>query len=296
VGIGEDDIERIFDLFYQVPDSGDKQGSGIGLAFTKQLVEHMNGSIEVKSQLNKGSEFTVTLPLRTSEKVNIEKWEPGSDSPYNTSFSVDWKEESKALNSLEEELPHIDGKPTILLVEDNRDVLFYVQSLLKDEYNVATAVDGVEGMEKALGLVPDIIITDAMMPRKDGLTLCKEVKSSTILNHIPVIVITAKTTSEDMLTGLKCGADVYIRKPFQPEELLIRISNLLEFIKVMKVKYMKAVLEENTKEPLDANMIFLHNVTNLIFKKISNPNLSPQQINQRYLGIFLFRLYSTCEN
>jgi AraC-like DNA-binding protein len=104
------------------------------------------------------------------------------------------------------------------------------------------------------------------------------VKSSTILNHIPVIVITAKTTSEDMLTGLKCGADVYIRKPFQPEELLIRISNLLEFIKVMKVKYMKAVLEEGSKEPMDANMIFLHNVTNLIFKKISNPNLGPQQI------------------
>ncbi|WP_339116175.1 ATP-binding protein [Petrimonas sp.] len=279
VGISEDDFERIFDLFYQVPNSGDKQGSGIGLAFTKQLVEHMNGTIEVKSQLNKGSEFTVTLPLRTNEKVNIEKWEPGSDSPYNTSFSVDWKDESKACQSVfEEEVPHVDGKPSILLVEDNPDVLFYVQSLLKDEYNVIAAVDGVDGMEKALRLIPDIIITDAMMPRKDGLTLCKEVKSSTILNHIPVIVITAKTTSEDMLTGLKCGADVYIRKPFQPEELLIRISNLLEFIKVMKVKYMKAVLEEGSKEPMDANMIFLHNVTNLIFKKISNPNLGPQQI------------------
>ncbi len=278
VGISEEDIEKIFDLFYQVPNPGDKQGSGIGLAYTKQLVEHMNGTIEVKSQINKGSEFTVTLPLKTNGKALIEKWEPGSDSPYNTSFSMDRKDEPDAVTSTEEDLSPIDDKPAILLVEDNRDVLIYIRSLLKDNYNVVTAVDGIDGMEKALKLIPDIIITDAMMPRKDGLTLCKEVKSSTILNHIPVIMITAKTASEDMLAGLKCGADVYIRKPFQPEELLIRISNLLEFIKVMKVKYMKAVFDGDSKEPMDANMVFLHNVTNLIFKKISNPNLNAQQI------------------
>ena len=116
------------------------------------------------------------------------------------------------------------------------------------------------------------------MPRKDGLTLCREVKLSTILNHIPIIMITAKTDSDDMLAGLKCGADVYIRKPFQPEELLIRISNLLDFIKVMKVKYMNAVLDEDSKEPQDANMVFLQNVTDLILEKISNPDLNPQLI------------------
>lgn len=278
VGINEDDIERIFDLFYQVPQSEGKQGTGIGLAYTKQLVERMKGTIEVKSQANKGSEFTVTLPIRTNEKVNIEKWEPGSDSPYNTIPSVEENVEQKATEENEDDDRQIEGKPTILVIEDNRDVLLYIQSLLKDDYNVVTAVDGMDGMEKALRLIPDIIVTDAMMPRKDGLTLCREVKSSAILNHIPIIMITAKTASEDMLEGLKCGADVYIRKPFQSEELLIRISNLLEFIKTMKVKYMKAVLEKDSKEPMDVNMTFLHNVTNLILKKMSNPNLGPQQI------------------
>ncbi len=238
----------------------------------------MKGTIEVKSQANKGSEFTVTLPIRTNEKVNIEKWEPGSDSPYNTIPSVEENVEQKATEENEDDDRQIEGKPTILVIEDNRDVLLYIQSLLKDDYNVVTAVDGMDGMEKALRLIPDIIVTDAMMPRKDGLTLCREVKSSAILNHIPIIMITAKTASEDMLEGLKCGADVYIRKPFQSEELLIRISNLLEFIKTMKVKYMKAVLEKDSKEPMDVNMTFLHNVTNLILKKMSNPNLGPQQI------------------
>ncbi len=276
-GINEEDIERIFDLFYQAPQS-DKQGSGIGLAFTKQLVERMHGTIEVKSQINRGSEFTVTLPIKTSEKINIEKWEPGSDSPYNSRTSSDWKFEPEAFILNEDEFTQVEGKPVILVVEDNIDVQFYIQSLLKDDYNVITASDGVDGMEKALKFIPDIIITDAMMPRKDGLTFCKEVKASTILNHIPVVMITARTTSEDMITGLKCGADAYIKKPFQAEELLIRISNLLDLIKVMKIKYMKAILEEDSKEPTDANMIFLQNVTNLIFKRISNPSLGPQQI------------------
>lgn len=281
VGISEEDLGKIFDLFYRVSDSsGNQHGSGIGLAFTKQLVEQMNGTIEVKSQLYKGSEFTVTLPLRSFGSENIEKWEPGSDSPYNTNFSVYRKQELGPPPDIlaEEESPGIEGKPTILLVEDNPDVLAFVYTLLRDGYNVVTAVDGVDGLKKAFALVPDIIITDAMMPRKDGLTLCREVKSSTILNHIPIIMITAKTDSDDMLAGLKCGADVYIRKPFQPEELLIRISNLLDFIKVMKVKYMNAVLDEDSKEPQDANMVFLQNVTDLILEKISNPDLNPQLI------------------
>lgn len=278
IGIDTDELERIFDLFYQVPSSENKQGSGIGLAYTKQLVERMNGTIEVKSQINEGSEFTVTLPIRTNEKVHIEKWEPGSESPHSIHNLADSKDEKAELILDKEVNTQIDGKPVILVVEDNKDVLFYMQSLLKDDYSVITAVDGVDAMEKAFRLVPDIIITDAMMPRKDGFSLCKEVKSSTILNHIPIIVVTAKTASEDMLAGLKCGADAYITKPFQPEELLIRVANLLELIKVMKAKYMKIVLEEKPKDHSDTNMTFLHNVTNLILNNISDPNLNPQQI------------------
>lgn len=286
MGISEEDMERIFDLFYQVPKTN-KQGSGIGLAFVKQLVEHMKGTINVKSQINQGTEFTITLPIKTTEKVVVEKWDADTEPSNNPNLpqSCESVVDSKVFQENSEvELAIDDTKPTLLVIEDNNDVLLYMQSLLKTDYNVVTAVDGVDGMEKALKVMPDIIITDAMMPRKDGCELCKEVKSSNILNHIPIIMITAKATSEDMLEGLKCGADLYIRKPFQPEELLVRISNLLELIKTMKIKYMKAVLEEDTNEVTDSNLIFLQEVANFIHQNLSDPSLAPRQVAE-YLNI-----------
>lgn len=281
IGINDDEQERIFDAFYQSPLARDKNGSGIGLAFTKQLVERMHGKIGVKSKIGQGSVFTVTLPLKTSEDVTVEEWDPDNNNfvpPINRSAELR-KRESLLPHSRESESINAN-KPIILVVEDNLDVLFFIKSLLKEEYNVVTATDGVEGLEKALRIIPDVIVTDIMMSRKDGLTLCKEIKASTALNHIPVIMITAKITTSDMLEGLKLGADAYLAKPFQAEELLFRISNLLALTKAMKEKYMKAVFQGEIKDQqtVDVNMAFLKKTTEIIHKKINDPNLSPQQI------------------
>jgi signal transduction histidine kinase/DNA-binding response OmpR family regulator/ligand-binding sensor domain-containing protein len=237
IGIPESQQLHIFDRFYQLDNSHTRktEGTGIGLALTKELVKLMEGEITVKSPptgANRGTEFTVTLPL-----TNI----PAAE---NIIYSDLKDTQSKQINIASansvnpDEEKQAKEKPLILLVEDNADVVAYTASCLPD-YRLAVGQDGREGFEIASEIIPDLIITDVMMPFVDGFELCRQLRSDEHTSHIPIIMLTAKADIESKMEGLEKGADAYLEKPFHREELLIRIKKLLELRKNLQQFYLK---------------------------------------------------------
>lgn len=216
MGISEKELPKIFDRFYQTENHTVSYvgGSGIGLSLAKELVELMEGHIEVKSELDKGSEFKVFLPIHKNapEKYTIQHSNPPITS--NTPIQI----LSQSSDSKDQIL--------VLLIEDNIDVTAYILSCLADRFQVETARNGKKGVDKALEIIPDIIICDVMMPEMDGFEVCKKLKSDRRTSHIPIILLTAKATREDRIIGLSQGADAYLTKPFDEHELLVRINNL----------------------------------------------------------------------
>ncbi|MDD3787151.1 MAG: response regulator [Petrimonas sp.] len=274
-GISEEDLARIFEPFYQCSDLDANIGSGIGLHYAKQLAERMHGKIFAESKVGEGSVFTLILPV----KQQVETVFPvlKMDEIFKSFQFAKTKELQELDRMLEkqEELPDADMATTILLVEDNNDVVLYIKALLPVGYRLVHAKDGQQGMDMAQELVPDLIITDVMMPLKDGFSLCRDIKSSELLNHIPVIILTAKTATEDQLTGLECGADAFLKKPFNPDELLIRIQKLLESRRLLKEKYLRSVLKGEKKMEKDVNLDFLQRVTDIVYREMQNSDFSP---------------------
>lgn len=272
VGIPKEELKHIFELFYQSPSTKSMSGTGIGLAFTKMLVDKMHGKITVESEIGKGTTFTVILPLK-NKNVKI--------TPISENIGKELITLPKTMESdLEEDAVCDDNiknseLPTILLVEDNKDVTLYIKSLLEANYNIITAKNGKEGMELAEKCVPDLVITDVMMPIKNGYELCKEMKESVLLNHIPIIMLTAKTLKEDRLQGLKYGIEAYIEKPFSSKELLLRVHNILENRKILKEKYLN-ITDSNSQARLhnDENLKFLQKVIEIIHSELNNPNFN----------------------
>ncbi|MBK8193787.1 MAG: response regulator [Lewinellaceae bacterium] len=242
-GIPEETLPYIFDRFYQSDDSAIRSadGTGIGLTLTRELVKLMQGQISAKSPVpgnTGGTEFTVVLPvLRTAP---IQSGLPDSR-PATPASAVRPASGSSGQPS---------NKPLVLLVEDNPDVVRYLQTCLHSGYRIETTFDGVQGIEKALESVPDLIISDVMMPRKDGFEVCRVLKNDERTSHIPIILLTAKADIESRLVGLKRGADAYLAKPFHKEELLVRIYNLLEVRRRLQTHYLTlAGLKEGEMPP-----------------------------------------------
>jgi len=238
IGIPEDQMQYIFDRFYQSDNSHTRmaEGKGIGLALTKELVKLMEGEISVKSPptgTNKGSEFTIMLPFK-----RLAIAEPGIAYP-----GLKYIPQQKINGTTENKNEFIDEnanseKPLILLVEDNADVVAYTASCLPD-YRLAVGKDGMEGLEIATDTIPDLIITDVMMPLMDGFELCHKLRNDERTSHIPIIMLTAKADMASKMEGLERGADVYLEKPFYREELLLRIKKLLELRKHLQQHYLK---------------------------------------------------------
>lgn len=298
-GIPAEDLDKIFEMFYQSDNARNTTGSGIGLSFTKMMVEKMKGQITVESELGKGTTFTVTLPLKNNEMGQIDPLIKEASHSLTVPEMVD-----VSIDEFDDEEPENgdvnNGKPIVLVVEDNKDVSRYITSLLEDKYCVINARNGQEGLEMAEEYIPDIVITDVMMPVKDGACLCIELKQNVMLNHIPVIMVTAKSDDEDRIKGLKCGAEVYLKKPFYSEELFASIHNLLEGRKktIEKFKDSFANTFSGTRDKIesDANLKYLQTVTDIIVSEIQNPNLStvliaekmfesPSQLNRKLNGI-----------
>ena len=235
--IAEKDLPHIFDPFYQGDASVGNLRTGIGLSLVRQMTEAMDGKIEVSSMKEQGTKFLVTLPQSHADE-EFKKWLPEEGLLEEERLAVN-KDNRTSLDeedstSMEKENMALQQdedmrQPTILVIEDNADIARYMGAILEDRYRVLFALDGKEGLAKAEEYMPDLILTDLMMPEMDGYELCRVVRASDILNHIPVIVVTARCEEKDLLMGLEAGADAYLVKPFSADELKIRVMKLLEF-------------------------------------------------------------------
>lgn len=238
VGISAIELPHIFDRFYQANDAHNRtgEGTGIGLALVQELIKLMDGKIQVKSKIGQGSEFIVTLPIRQKAP------ETTASIPV-TSFNSTFKK--PILPTIE--TPNESNKPHLLIIEDNPDVVAYLAICLQNNYHIQVGKDGQEGIDIALQNTPDLIITDIMMPYKDGFEVCLTLKNDARTSHIPIIMLTAKADMASKLAGLERGADDYLAKPFHKEELLVRIRKLLELRQKLQKYYLAdAGLIENT--------------------------------------------------
>ena len=280
-GISKKELPHIFDRFYQVDNSNSRnyEGTGIGLALTKELVELMQGNIEVKSQIGKGSVFIVQIPV-TNKAVQSKEIQNVLVVPTTNMLTHESLNETPSLT-------HTTDLPLVLIIEDNIDVAHYLKTCLAEKYQVLHAKDGAIGIEMALEHIPDLIISDVMMPNKDGFEVCQTLKTDERTNHIPIIMLTAKVTIEDRLTGLAQGADVYLAKPFEKQELLLRLHNLLELRRTLQKKYSDDSLAVKTVEqPQPIEDPFIQKVRAIILADLENENFSLDDLTQQ---VFLSR-------
>ncbi|WP_027419550.1 hybrid sensor histidine kinase/response regulator transcription factor [Crocinitomix catalasitica] len=239
IGISKEDQKKVFNKFYQADASSTRrgEGTGIGLAFVKELVELMNGTIKLESDINSGTSITISIPVNTRGHKALFIREQSTDSLQSKLVEV----------SISNSLENFKSK-RILIVEDNEDIQQFIQHLLNEAgYETYIAKDGHEGISMAEEIIPDVIVSDIMMPKMDGYQLLKSVKNSFPTEHIPVILLTAKASFDSMIDGLTEGADDYIAKPFNPNELLLRIANLINLQEKLHLKFANSIDSIETK-------------------------------------------------
>jgi len=234
-GIAEAQIPYIFDRFFQAPLTG-AEGTGIGLALAKELAHLMGGSISVKSKLGKGTNFTLLLPIKNEAPLLAPSEATTTAQHSNASFAGSPSLPGQKAGTG----PLVGLQPEVLLIEDHPDVVAYIASCLQKEYRVLVGKDGQEGIDIAIETIPDLIITDVMMPYKDGFEVCHKLKNDERTSHIPIIMLTAKSDMESKLEGLERGADAYLTKPFHKEELLLRIKKLMELRENLQQYYLSS--------------------------------------------------------
>ncbi len=293
IGIPKENIEKIFDRFYQVDSSHtrEQEGTGIGLALTKELVELHKVKIEVESETGKGTTFIVRIPLGKEhlkpEEIIEEKVREEILTPVIEAELVDeitTRKEKTDIDVLIE-----TDKPLLLIVEDNSDVRKYIISHLEDNYRIQEAVDGVDGLEQAFNHIPDLIISDVMMPKMDGFEMCNKLKTDERTSHIPIIMLTAKATSQDKISGYETGADDYIMKPFDAAELKVRIKKLIEIRRKLQEKFRSA----DFAVPPGLSSIdeqFMKRVLNVVNEHISEEKFSINELGKE-VGMSREHLY-----
>jgi signal transduction histidine kinase/ligand-binding sensor domain-containing protein/DNA-binding NarL/FixJ family response regulator len=276
MGIAEEELSNIFSRFYQTDASSVREsgGTGIGLALTKELVGLMNGAIEAKSAIDKGSEFSVIIPV--SKNASKSKIVQANNVPQSPILKAPkYPEPSSAVNA---ELP------LALIIEDNLDVAHYLKTCLTNKYETMHAVNGIAGIELAFEKIPDIIICDVMMPGKDGFEVCETLKTDKRTDHIPIVILTAKVTVQDRITGLSHGADAYLAKPFNKEELFIRLDQLIsirtKLIRKIQQEGITGLLKKHKKNP---KLQFLQKVEKLILDEIDNASFGSGELAKKLL-------------
>lgn len=274
-GISEDNLSRIFDRFYQVQVQGSAKnhGIGIGLSIVKELLKIYGGFITATSKPGEGTCFTVTLPVAPLCMPAHEM----TDAPilsrvvaYSDLLEVD--EEGYGPDDGEPEAEKGDAGTLILIVEDNVEMAHYIRDSLKDQYDCVIAKDGKEGTDKAVELIPDLIVTDVMMPETDGLAFCHNIKADVRTSHIPVIMLTAKADQASKIEGLKTGADDYLSKPFDRQELRLKIHNLIASRVLMRERYSKEVrIEPSAVTATSMDETFLKKAISIVEENLVNP-------------------------
>ncbi len=248
VGIPDQQLPFVFDRFYQVDNSATRaaEGTGVGLALTRELVELLEGNISVDSQVEVGTTFLVHLPIRRTADLITSNAPASPAFPAVAGGAVTYAYNEEAGTEGE------DQQPVLLLVEDNQDVVIYIRKLLNDQYRVHEAANGRDGIKRAQELIPDVIISDVMMPFVDGYALCDTLKKDERTSHVPIILLTAKATDEERIRGLKAGADAFLVKPFNQQELFVRLASLVSLREELRKRYATGTFapaeEENQPE------------------------------------------------
>src|SRR5690606_826544 len=297
VGIPPADLPHVFDRFYQAGSAGPRRhgGSGIGLAIVRELVVLHGGTIGVWSEEGRGTRFTVVLPdapvppeagdgradpLGEPSVFDLAVLSVGAapgpeaahDAPAEpTDEPTDGPTEGPTEGPTDDGAPEL---PLVLVVEDNADLRAYIRHQLAGAFQLAEAADGADGLEKALALVPDLVISDVMMPGMDGYALCRTLKTDERTSHVPVVLLTARADAESKIAGLETGADDYVPKPFHAEELRVRVRNLIEGRRRLRARFSREVLVLGVSEvALPAREVsFLEHVQALVEAHIANPD------------------------
>jgi signal transduction histidine kinase/DNA-binding response OmpR family regulator/ligand-binding sensor domain-containing protein len=274
IGIEADKLTHIFDRFYQVDDSNTRKahGSGIGLSLVKELIKLMDGDVAVESEVNNGSVFTVILPItndaeiaKTFEGQTSNQW---SERTFNTSF------QDSAIESYNEDAS------LILVVEDNPDVLHYISVSLQNDYRIINAKNGEDGISKAIEHIPDIIISDVMMPLKDGFELCETIKADERTSHIPIVLLTGKADVDSKIEGLEHGADVYLEKPFNKRELLVRLKNLMVLRSEIQKRFTEKELSKTIEELPKLENEFLIKLRTIILENLEDEDFNAHKLSE----------------
>ncbi len=292
-GMTEEEQKNIFKRFYS-GNNENLEGSGIGLELVKTLVELHGGSISVKSKPGKGSSFTFSLfqdhNYMKDAQISQEEIIPDnyiSNFDYSeilSSYITDERDEIAKQNTTQ--------KPSILIVEDNNDLRKFIHENLIEEYNVITAKNGYDGYTTALNNMPDIIVSDVIMPEMNGIEMCKNLKSNLLTSHIPIILLTQKSEIEDKISGLESGADDYIEKPFNLQYLLLRIKNIIEFQNKLKDRIIQVIGKEDieVKEISVFDRKILEKCKNAVINNLSDVEFSVVELGS-IVGMSRSQLY-----
>lgn len=261
-GMDKKTLDHIFEAFYQAESDVQNIGTGVGLALVKQIMDAVKGEIMAESTLGKGTVFHLSLPIRNeiSHKIVEQRM---MDAPLLPERDILLSDSEGG-----------DDQCRLLVIEDNSDIAAYIGSQFADRYAVSYADNGTAGLKKAQELVPDLIITDLMMPGMDGLEVCRQVRGNEVINHVPIIVVTAKVTEEERIKGIEAGADAYLYKPFNAEELRTRVEKLLEGRRLLQQKFAgmmsepKEDAEQDHEKMDDADLHFLIKVSSIINRQL----------------------------
>lgn len=293
IGINQEQLPYIFDRFFQADNSKSREheGTGIGLSLTRELVELHGGTIAVQSTLGNGSEFIVQLPLG---KEHLKEHQLAPFKPVTPKRIAPVAEPLIPEENLTIENP---ANALVLLVEDNTEMRAYIKMQLGDDYQIVEAENGMEGMEIAITQVPDLIISDVMMPKMDGTELCKKIKSNDVTSHIPIVLLTAKASEEDKIKGLNIQADAYLAKPFNKMELKAQVNNLIVNRKKLQRRFAtSAIISPKDIAVTSMEQLFLEKLVDEIEKNIGNEtygveemataiNLSRSQLHRKMISI-----------
>ncbi|MEM9837375.1 MAG: tetratricopeptide repeat protein [Bacteroidota bacterium] len=274
IGIPAAALPHVFDRFYQVDNSATRtgEGTGIGLALSHELVELMGGTIKVASIVDEGSTFSVLLPISNQAALATQAL---TVSAPDVAPKV---AKSKSITLTSPSLIELADRPNVLIVEDNPDVQQYLVTVLEGLYNIDIAENGAIGVERATETIPDLIISDVMMPEKDGYELTDTLKNGERTSHIPIILLTAKSDFEAKMSGLQKGADAYLSKPFEEQELLVRIDKLLELRKKLQERYAgdswPSAVRKQTEDP------FLRKLYDYLEEHLDDAELNMDKISR----------------
>ncbi|MCP5046895.1 MAG: response regulator, partial [bacterium] len=291
-GIPKEQMGHIFDRFYQADGTYEhhQKGSGIGLALAKELVELHQGTIEAKSRKGEGSEFIVRLPRGNAhlepDKIveTITEESPAFEIPMDIGESNNGNETApETVFDLQlESKTKTDEPNVVLVVEDSADMREYIREALEADYRVVEAEDGKDGVTKAQEIIPDLIVSDVMMPEMNGYELCRQLKTDVQTSHIPVILLTAKASEENIVEGLETGADDYITKPFSTKILSARIKNLIDIRSQLQENFKR----EMTLQPVRTSVSkidreFLEELHQVIDKNLSDEDFNVEQLSRK---------------